>query len=291
LYEIQPELFVRSNEATLTFAANGIQPDNLYRISVAAFNDIGEAELSDTITVRTHEEYEVPSEPLDVEEFDQSGSTVTIEFSEPDSDGGDDISSYTVYVSKEIDGEFEEIDVIDSTKTRVDISDLELQSTYGFEVTASNSVGEGDRSDRLVVNTQRAVPPQAPASVDVEIVADKVKVSWGQTPNDGGAAVLRYEVTIDDESTVNCAPGLLRSCEFNVATLKSDPWNMGQGEMFFVAVSAINSEGTSDPAITSGAMPEAPDNISEAPTISDFNTDSVVISLFRGGSDGGNALK
>lgn len=111
---------------------------------------------------------------MDVEEFDQSGSTVTIEFSEPDNNGGDEVSGYTIYVSKQVDGDYDEIDVIDTTETRVDISDLELQSTYGIEVTASNSVGEGDRSDRLVVETQRAVAPQPPASVDVGIVADKV---------------------------------------------------------------------------------------------------------------------
>jgi hypothetical protein len=174
LYEIQEELTVRSNKATFTFADNRILPNSLYRFSAAAFNSIGEAVLSDTITVRTDEEYEVPSQPLDVEEFDQSGSTVTIEFSEPDNNGGDEVSGYTIYVSKQVDGDYEEIDVIDTTETRVDITDLELQSTYGIEVTASNSVGEGDRSDRLVVETQRAVAPQPPASVDVEIVADKV---------------------------------------------------------------------------------------------------------------------
>lgn len=82
--------------------------------------------------------------------------------------------------------------------------------------------------------------------------------------------MLRYEVTIDGSSTVNCAPGLLRSCEFNVATLKGDPWNMGQGESFIVGVSAVNSEGTSDKASTTGLMPDAPDNISRPPTMSDY---------------------
>lgn len=72
----------------MTLADQRIQPNTYYRVAVAAINSIGEGERSDKISVRTDKQYVVPSEPLNLEEESQSGSTVSISFKEPSQDGG-----------------------------------------------------------------------------------------------------------------------------------------------------------------------------------------------------------
>jgi len=130
-----------------------IQPNTYYRVAVAAVNSIGEGKRSDKISVRTDKQYQAPSEPLNLEEVSQSGSTVNIQFDEPNQDGGADITHYKVYYSKldERSGDYDEAEVLRTETTQVDLEQLLLQSTYRITVTASNSVGEGEHSEELEI--------------------------------------------------------------------------------------------------------------------------------------------
>lgn len=76
-----------------------------------------------------------------------------------------------VYYSKldERSGNYEEVETLRADSTEVDLEQLELQSTYKITVTALNSVGEGEHSEELTIQTQRSVAPSQPREVQAEI--------------------------------------------------------------------------------------------------------------------------
>ena len=133
-----------NTSATFSELKNGTK----YTFTVIAANDTGpgkKSEASNPVVPATY-----PGIPIDVTvEHEDSGALVS--WSPPTSDGGNQITSYTVTSST---GDIS----VTTEETSILIEGLDDESEYTFTVTANNSLGSGDQSDISEVFTLPAAP-------------------------------------------------------------------------------------------------------------------------------------
>ena len=138
------------------------------KLSVQWFfhDDLGNRE-SGTVTTAAVEAT-VPSEPRAVRAVAvEPGGTGELDVSwvEPDSDGGSEITSYTVQWKKAtgIWDADEDVSEATATTTTHTITGLELDVEYAVRIIATNSIGDGAASDEVTATTV-AAKPNSPAT-------------------------------------------------------------------------------------------------------------------------------
>ena len=134
---------------------SSLTEDTDYEFRIAAVNGNGQGEWSETETFATS----APSEPDAPGVLDTDYITLdsaVLYWSEPDSDGGAEITSYIINY-REIDAEsWTEVDT-ESTDTNYTLSDLDDGTDYEFRVAAVNSVGQGEWSEAEEFSTAAIV--------------------------------------------------------------------------------------------------------------------------------------
>ena len=73
----------------------------------------------------------------------------------------------------------------------ITITGLTNGTLYGFQVRAVNSIGEGEAS-QATATPGRA--PSAPTGLAASVESESITVMWGMPADDGGSAIVRYEV-------------------------------------------------------------------------------------------------
>jgi subtilase family serine protease len=126
--------------------------------------------------------------------------------------------------------------------TTVNYADTGLTngSTYYYQVTAVNSVGEGARS--IEVSATPATVPGAPTSLTASSASTKgVTLTWNAPSSNGGSAVTGYSIyrsrssgTETSYATVSCSAG---TCSYNDTNTRS-------GRTYYYQVAATNAVGT-----------------------------------------------
>ena len=179
-FDSDPDTRVLSGSPTATQAATAYT----YRVTDSDITDPDSAELTFRITVNTSST--VPGRPTGLRAARGNGQ-VTLKFTTP-SDGGSAIEEYQyrLWVENGVYGKANTLD--NQTKT---ITGLLNGRTYGFQVRAKNSVGEGAWSTEA-----RATPstvPGAPTRAAATAGDGRVTLAYFTPTNNGGATILGYQ--------------------------------------------------------------------------------------------------
>lgn len=158
-----------------------------YYYQVSASNAQGEGPRSAEANATPRSSFDTPSAPRDLAATEGDGQ-VALSWSAPASGGGSAVSKYTVYRDGSL---LAELGVV----TTYADSGLTNGQTYSYEVSATNSYGEGPRSP--AVTATPAAVPGAPTGLAAVPSNRNVSLSWQAPASDGGAAVTGYVIHRD----------------------------------------------------------------------------------------------
>ncbi len=219
----------------------------------------------------------VPGAPTEVEATAGNGRA-TVTFTTPDSNGGRDITLYTVTSSP---GSI----TATGTGTEIVVGGLTNGVTYTFTVRATNSVGLGAPSNASNAVTPVGVVtiPDAPTSVVGTAGNGQVSVAFSPPGFNGGAPISSYRAT--------SSPGGF------TATNSASPilvTGLTNGTAYTFTVTATNIEGASAPSNPSAAVtPSASVTVPGAPTIgtaTSTGSTTATVAFTAPVSDGGAAI-
>lgn len=156
-----------------------------YRVS--AVNSAGEGGQSDRISVALTKK---SSPPRNLVVSSQDGKLL-LSWDAPEDDGGANITSYAIY-RRYADGDLTKVAVVDSTS----LLDMGLTNgvTYSYSIAAINTVGEGDLTGN--VSGKPFGLPSSPPYLNATAYDQMVLLKWGSPANDGGDAVVGYDVFV-----------------------------------------------------------------------------------------------
>ena len=173
--------------------------------------------------------------------------SLTVEWSKPASDGGDDITSYDLRSIKTSEDETMdanwdvETGVWSSGDLEADLGGLDTGTQYDVQVRAVNDAGSGAWSGTRVGRTR----PGAPAVDSVTGIEKGLTVEWSAPTTDGDVAVssydLRYVRTSYDETYE--ANWTVRSGVWTSGDLAATVTGLEVGTQYDVQVRAANSAG------------------------------------------------
>ena len=198
--------------------------------------------------VRTATPRTTPGAPT-IDAVTGAGGSLTVGWSEPASDGGDEITSYDLRHIKT--GEGETMDANWTVETEVwssggpdlehEVTGLDSGTQYDVQVRAVNGAGAGAWSATTVGTTR----PGAPALGSVTGVASGLTAGWSAPATDGDAAVtsydLRYIKTSDDDTVET--NWTVRSAVWTSGDLTATVTGLEVGTQYDVQVRAVNASG------------------------------------------------
>jgi hypothetical protein len=185
----------------------------------------------------------------------------TVAFVPPEDDGGLLITSYTVTAADETTpangGQ-----TATGQNPPIAVTGLTAGDDYHFAVTATNSAGTSvASSDSNTVEILPAREPDAPIGVSATAGDGEATVSFSPPPDNGGSAVLSYEVTAIDE--------IVPANGGQTATGATSPISIGgltNGDGYTFQVTATNAQGESAPSGKSVlTVPQAEDSTNTPP--------------------------
>src|SRR4051812_19554791 len=95
----------------------------------------------------------VPSEPNNLSVVSKGCSSIEVQWSAPNSDGGDPVTQYHLLIKKEGEGNFNQF--YSGAEMHYKATGLSLGTNYEMKVTAVNSIGEGAASNVLLSQTDK----------------------------------------------------------------------------------------------------------------------------------------
>lgn len=169
----------RSNEPSFTLS--GLTNGEVYTISVAAVNAIGESEYSSTIEATpVSSNATEPSAPTELQGTPDL-TEVSLSWSKPD-DGGSQILNYFIgYKDSNDAGEFTIVDT-KSTELTYILTGLKESTGYSIYVYAVNEIGESVASDTIAVTTlssEEAVELSFSTDPTVTTAETTAQITWG----------------------------------------------------------------------------------------------------------------
>ncbi len=241
---------------------------------------VDDPSLTDTCEVLLYGRNE-PDAPV-LTDADPAHETVSLTWTAPASDGGDDLTAYKAYYSLTEGGAKNALSTtINPGDTSYDATGLIDGTAYYFWLVATNAQGDSAYSNYLVA-TPNPGPPSAVQGLAVASRGDGfVELSWSAPADTGGTGVAidHYRVYVD-------------SVEYDVAGRSSTTTKMITGltnaQTYEFMVIAVNSAEVGDPATISSNPVGTPD----APTITQNveGFESIYISWLPDADTGGNAI-
>ncbi len=173
-------------DAVLNYTDEDVINGEIYFYQVRAVNDLGPGELSEEVDATPAA---VPSAPQNLQATSGDGQVLLI-WDEPISDGGCDITNYTIYRGTST-GELTWFITIGPVLNYTD-QNVTNGITYFYQISAVNSAGEGHLSDEIS-STPRTVPT-SPLNFSGTAGDEQVILSWDAPSDDGGSPILEYRI-------------------------------------------------------------------------------------------------
>jgi titin len=179
----------QSASTSLTLNVSGAAPGTNYLVRVGAINSVG---ISDYLTGSLKTASTVPRTPRDVSSSNVSGTSLSLSWLLPSSNGGSAITDYKVEVSSNC-STYTVINRPVSVNLGFNVTGLKPGTKYCFRVSAGNSIGYSSPTQVFEVSTQ-GYPPAAPTSLSVKVSKTSVTLGWKASTVNGGSAVKNYIV-------------------------------------------------------------------------------------------------
>ena len=225
---------------------------------------------------------ESPDRPTGLTADDISPTRISLAWSAPEDDGGEEITGYKIE-RKEAGRKFVTIESdTDSADTTYEDDGVKTGTVYVYRVSAINDDGQGRPSSEATGKTSTSseppdrVEPERPKSLEADDVSDsEVRLEWKRPDDNNSPPITGYRIEYkeagDSKFKVARADTKSRSTAYTVDGLDED-------EEYVFRVSAINSVGTGEPSGearatpskdskgTRSVRPNAPSGVSAVPT-------------------------
>ncbi len=187
----------------------------------------------------------VPSEPQNL--YTHSGDNyIELFWAPPEKDGGSEITTYNIYRSK-LAGLYDgnPYATLGNVIQYVDIN-VNYGETYDYKVAAINKNGEGDLSEEVsVTQGEKFFVPSAPLNLHAKHEENQITIQWDPPRLDGGVVIQQYQIHRNYE------PDVISSIPYYIVAGGADSYiddNIELGETYYYYVTAVNSEGLSNPS-------------------------------------------
>ena len=203
-----------------------------------------------------------PNAPSELTATRDEERRIDLLWTAPSDDGGTDITGYRIEVS---DDDSTWIDVVantENTATTYSQTELNVETTRHYRVSAINSAGTGPASNVATgISAPATVPTVSRGLAATKDAVRRIDLKWSAPSDDGGADVTGYriEVSTDDSAWSD----LVANTE-NIAATHSHTGLRGETTRHY-RVFAINSAGTG-PASNVATGISAPATVPAAPT-------------------------
>ena len=222
---------VRLSKTATAYTDIDVDNGTTYYYVVAATNSLGLGTLSNESSATPGGTTAAPPGPPLAFAATNPPGAIELTWNPPASDGGDAVTSYSVYRGLSSGGENPAPYATGVTATSFsDPSDGDAGTTYYYTVTATNSVGEGPPSAEVSATKQAGVPgtPDLTGSWSAGVA----ELSW-TTPPDGGSPITKYVLLRD---SIKLAANLPPS-----QTTYADSFPAGETHVY--QVKAVNAQG------------------------------------------------
>ena len=271
--------------ATVTgtsYTNTGLTNGTTYYYIVKATNSIGDSPASNEASATPNVVVSKPSAPTSVTATPGNGQVV-VNWAAPASNGGGAISSYTVYRSLSSSSGYAVVGTTTGSATSFTNTGLTNGTTYFYEVSASNSAGEGPLSS--FASATPATTPGAPTGLTATASAGQVALSWTAPSTNGGSAVTGYQIW---RSTTAGAETLLASPAGTQTTYTNT--GLTNGTTYFYTVKAVNLIGASGASNEASATPVSVPGAPRSVSAKTAATKGVTLTWAAPTSNGGSAI-
>ncbi|MHB8606240.1 MAG: PKD domain-containing protein, partial [Thermoplasmatota archaeon] len=174
---------------------------------------------------------------------------VSLSWTAPSSTGGSDITNYKIYRGT-TSGSETFLGATGGTNTSYVDKNVATNTTYFYQVSAVNSVGEGAKSSEASATT--AGVPYPPSGLAATAGNAQVSLAWSAPANTGGSAITNYQIyrgtSAGGETSYSQTGGANTSYVDTKAT---------NGQIYYYKVSAVNSVGEGALSNEASATPVA----------------------------------
>lgn len=217
----------------------GLAPGTRYLVRVAAVNRAGLSEYVDGQLMTLNG----PStKPMNLNVTNLGGTTLTLNWDLPESNGGAPISDYRVEVTSNGGTSWTIIKDSVTALRYTNVTGLKKGTRYLFRVSALTSNGLGSISDVLTVSSLVSAPGAPTGLAFSGLTSNSVSISWAAPSDKGGAAIFDYTVEVsndDGENWIEVDESESPSKSFNLR-------GMIPGGNYLVRVAAVNTAGFSE---------------------------------------------
>ncbi|KPJ16777.1 Twitchin [Papilio machaon] len=225
----------------------GLEPNKRYTFRVRAENQYGVSEpltMDDSITAKYS--FTVPDAPGMPRVLDWDGSTATVTWDRPRSDGGARIQGYKVEFRDVQDSVWSSADYL-VKECNYQAYNLEPGHEYEFRVRAKNAAGlsKHSASSAPFRVRARAAPPSAPQSPRVlRVGRNYVDLVWQPPANDGGSRITGYII----ERRETSSSVWLKCNDYNVQDTSYTALQLHERADYEFRIIAVNAAGKSEPS-------------------------------------------
>ena len=250
-----------SSRPTVTsYTHRGLDPGETRHYRVSAVNEAGRGSVSSPDSATT--DPVVPEAPTGLVATADGSTRITLGWTAPSYDGGDEITRYRVDISPDGGVSWGVLeDSVAANMTSYTHTGLEPATTRHYRVAALNSAGASPPSNVDGATTEATVPD---APTDLEAVANgtsQIDLEWSAPEYDGGAEISGYMI---EESRDGGEMWMELVANTGSTLTEYSHTGLDPATTVRYRVSAINSVGAGDHSNEASAMTDA--TVPDAPT-------------------------
>ena len=190
----------KATSTSVNLKVSGLAPGTQYQVRVAAVNRAG---VSAWVTGEMLTLAGPATKPMNVSVSSLSGTTLTLNWDLPESNGGAPITDYRIEVSSSGGSTWTIIKDGVSALRNLNVFNLVKGKRYVFRVSAITSNGLGTASDVLTANTLVTAPSAPTGLVFSGLTSESVSFKWTAPADKGGASITDYTIEISNDDGEN----------------------------------------------------------------------------------------
>ena len=242
----------------LAYSDSAVTNGLTYFYMVSASNSAGEGAKSVEVSATPHPPPTIPGAPENLQAAAGFGM-VTLSWQQPADDGGEAITSYTIYRGT-TPSTLSQIGTVAGSVTEYGDMGVTAGTTYYYQASATNLIGEGPRS-----NTASATmpgPPGQPTGLAVTAGTLQATLTWSAPASDGGSPITNYRIYRGVSS------GAYSPVAMTGNVLTYTDTGLAGGQTYYYSVSAVNSIGEGQKSAEQSVSIAQPPNVPPACSIS-----------------------